>query len=200
MSPEQGRLLTKPITTCCWSFYSQREVVNAEKQWNAMAENEGPSTLNAIMSTVNIFQKRKRKETGKENVQIHYITQVKNKNENITKSQRRDFQERLQSRNYICVSYKYWLTRIKLNSAISYLQETYSIKPSIVRWVTRERQELWEADSHIKTTPVITVCARSLLDLSKVYTPKPWEWQLSFHTFLMRMFKPLQEQAKLSAS
>lgn len=98
--------------------------MNAEKQWNAMAENEGPSTLNAIMSTVNIFQKRKRKETGKENVQIHYITQVKNKNENITKSQRRDFQERLQSRNYICVSYKYWLTRIKLNSAISYLQET----------------------------------------------------------------------------
>lgn len=106
--------------------------MNAEKQWNAMAENKGPSTLNAIMSTVNTFQKRKRKETGKANVQIHYITQVKNKNEKTTKSQRRDFQERWQSRNYICVSYKYWLTRINLNSAISYLQETYSIKPSIV--------------------------------------------------------------------
>lgn len=50
----------------------------------------------------------------------------------------RDFQKRGQSRNYICMSYKYWLTRAKLNPAISYAQEAYSIKPAIVRQVTRE--------------------------------------------------------------
>lgn len=51
----------------------------------------------------------------------------------------RDFQKRGQSRNYICMSYKYWLTRAKLNPAISYAQEAYSIKPAIVRQVTRGR-------------------------------------------------------------
>lgn len=47
---------------------------------------------------------------GKENAQVHYIIQVKNKNENIIKFQRNDFQERWQSRNCICWNYKYWLT------------------------------------------------------------------------------------------